>query len=68
MKGQGGAVTRAPNHSGGAEILRGRRMITGTQKIRTMSHVHSSIQHICFRNPQVRKWGCETCFLPRAQS
>jgi len=32
MKGQGGAVTRAPNHSGGAEILRGRRMIAGTQK------------------------------------
>ena len=24
-KGQGGAITRAPNHSGGAEILWGRR-------------------------------------------
>jgi len=32
MKGQGGAITRAPNHFGGAEILRGRRMIAGTPK------------------------------------
>jgi len=38
MKGQGDAITRAPNHSGGSEILRGR------QKIPTMLHVHSSIQ------------------------
>jgi len=32
MKGQGGANTRGPNHSGGADILRGRRMIAGTPK------------------------------------
>jgi len=32
MKGQGGAITRVPNHSGGAEILRGSRMIEGTPK------------------------------------
>jgi len=29
MKGQEGAITRAPNHSGGAEIVRGRQMIAG---------------------------------------
>jgi len=38
QQGQGGAITRSPNHSGGAEILRER------QKVPTMSHVHSSIQ------------------------
>ena len=32
MKGQGGAITRAPNHFGGAEILRGRQIIAGTPK------------------------------------
>jgi len=34
-EGQGGTSTHAPNHSGGAEMLRGR------QKIPTMSHVRS---------------------------
>jgi len=33
-----GAITRAPNHSGGAEILQGRQIVP------TMSHAHSSIQ------------------------
>jgi len=31
-KGKGGTLTRAPSHSGGAEILRGRRMIAGAPK------------------------------------
>ena len=37
-KGHGVRITRAANHSGGAEILR------GCQNVPTMSHVHSSIQ------------------------
>jgi len=31
-KGQGGTITRAPNHYGRAEILRGRRIIAVTPK------------------------------------
>jgi len=31
-EGQGGAITRAPIHSGGTEILRGRRLIARTPK------------------------------------
>jgi len=60
--GQGGAITRAPNHSVGAEWLR-RRL-----KIPTMSHVHSSIQYIASGRPQVRKWGRQTCIFPRGPS
>jgi len=36
-KGQGGAITRASNHSGGTDILRGRRMTAGTPK--NLNHV-----------------------------
>jgi len=50
-KGQGGAITWASNHSGGTEWLRGRH------KIPTMSHLHSSIQYICFRKTSGSKMG-----------
>ena len=43
MKGKGGSITWAPNHFGDTEIMRGR------QKIPIISHVHSSVQYICFR-------------------
>jgi len=56
-KGQGGAITRAPNHSEGAEILRGH------QKIPTMSYVHSSIQYICFRKTSGSKMGAPNLHL-----
>ena len=68
MKGQGSAFTWAPNHSGGAEILPGRRIIGGRQKIPTMSHIHSSISTFASGRPQVRKWGRQTCIFPRAPS
>jgi len=55
-RGQGGAITRAPNHSGGAKksqqchtyLLQYRTFVSG--------------------RPQVRKWGRQTYFLPRAPS
>jgi len=56
-KGKGGAITWAPNHSGGAEILRGR------QKIPTMPHVHTSIQHICFRKTSGSNTGAPNLLL-----
>jgi len=57
MKEQGGEITRAPNHSGGDEILWGR------QKIPTMSHVPSSIQYICFRKTSGSKMGAPNLLL-----
>jgi len=67
-KGQGGAIIWSPNHSGGAEILRGAEWLRGCQKIPTMSHVHSSKQYICFRKTSGSKMGRQTCILPRAPS
>ena len=60
MNGQGGAIAWAPNHTGAAEGLE------GPQKIPAMSHVHSSIQYICFRKASGSKMGRQTCILPRA--
>jgi len=68
IKGQEGAITRAPNHCWGAEILRGAEWLRGRQKMPTMSLVHSSIQYICFRKASGSKMGHQTCFLPRAPS
>jgi len=59
MKGQGGAITWALNNSGGAEILR------GSQKIPTISHVHSSIQYICFRKTSGSKMGVVIARRPK---
>jgi len=56
-EGTRGAITRAPNHSGGAEWLRGR------QKIPTMSHTHSSMQHICFQKTLGSKMGAPNLLL-----
>jgi len=61
-RGKGGAITRAPNHSAGAEWLQGR------QNVPTMSHVHSSIQYICFRKTSGSKMGAPNLLLPRAPS
>ena len=57
-----GTIPRAPNHYGGADWVRGRR------KVPTMSNVLPSIQCICFRRPQFRTWGSQTCFKPLAPS
>jgi len=46
----------------------GAESLGGTPKVPTMSQVLFSIHYICFRRPQVRTWGCQTCFLPRAPS
>jgi len=56
-KGQGSAITRAPHHSGGTEILWGR------QKIPTISHVSSAIQYICFRKTSGSKMGSPNLLL-----
>ena len=56
MKGQEGAITRAPNHSGGAK---------------KSQHCHTYIlQYSTFVSgrPQVRKQGRRTCILARAPS
>jgi len=63
-KGQGGAVTWAPNHFGGAEILRGRRMIAGTPKnpnsvTRTFFNtVHLLPQDLSFENGGAKLASC----------
>jgi len=67
-EGKRGAITPAPNHSGGAEICGGAEWLLGRQKIPTMSHVHSSIQYICFRKTSGSIWGRQTCYLTRAPS
>jgi len=56
MKGQGGAITWAPNHSGGA-------------KKPQQCHTYI-LQYSTFASgrPQVRNWGRQNCFLPRAPS
>ena len=56
MKGQGGAITRAPNHSGGAKK---------SQQCHTYILQYSTFAS---GRPQVRKWGRQTCILPRAPS
>jgi len=48
-RGKGGAIPRAPNHSGGTEILRERQMIVGAPKSPNNVTSISSIQYICFR-------------------
>jgi len=45
-----GHNSRALNHYGGAETLRGASNdLAGCRKVPTMSQIHSSIQYICFR-------------------
>jgi len=64
---KGGAIPPAPDHSVGTEILRGRRMIVGVPKSPQQCHKHF-LQYSTFSSerPQVRTWGCQTCFLPGA--
>jgi len=54
MGGKGGTITRAPNHYGDAETSQ-------------QCHKHL-LQYTTFvsERPQVRTWGRQTCFLPRA--
>jgi len=66
---QGGTFPRAPNHCGGAESLQGRRMTEGGAEKSQQCH-KCFLQHSRFASErsQVRIWGCQTCFLPRALS
>ena len=59
---QGGAITRAPNHSGALKYC-------GVAKKSQPCHTYL-LQYSTFASgrPQVRKWGRQTCFLPRAPS
>ena len=68
-RGKGGAIPRAPNHSGGTEILRGGPNDCGGAKKSQQRHKHF-LQYSTFASerPQVRTWGRQTCFLPRAPS
>jgi len=70
MRGQKDTITRAPNHSGGAEIgyCGCTKWLRGHQKIPTMTHVPSSIQYICFQKTSGSKMGSSTCILLRAPS
>jgi len=56
-RGQRGVTTRARNHYGGSEWLR------GTPK-RSKNVTSSSIQYICFRKTSIGTWRRQTCFLP----
>jgi len=56
MKGQGGAITWAPNHCGGAKK---------SQQCHTYLLQYSTFAS---RRPQVRKWGRQSCILHRASS
>jgi len=60
---KGGAIPRAPNHSGGGEILRGRRMIVEAQKAPTVPQALSSIQYICFRKTSGSNMGAPNLLL-----
>jgi len=55
--GKGVTISRAPNHYGGAERLRGRR------KVPTISQVLSSTQCICFRMTSGSKMGAPNLLL-----
>jgi len=60
--GQGGTIPRAPNHYGNAEWLWGAP--------KSHNNVTSTFFNSTFASerPQVRTWGCQTCFLPWAPS
>ena len=61
-EGRGGTIPRASNHYGGVEALWGRQKSQECHKY--------FIQYSTFASgrPQVRTWGCQVCFLPRALS
>jgi len=63
MKGQGGAITRAPNHSGALKYCGDAEWLCGRQKIPTMSHVHSSLQYLCLRKTSGSKMGAPNLHL-----
>jgi len=54
--GKGDTITRAPNHYGGAEKY---------QKCHKQFFHYSKFTS---KRAQVRTWGCQTCFFPRALS
>jgi len=61
--GKGVTIPRVPNHAGG------RQMTAGDAEKSQQSHKYF-LQYSTFATgrPQVRKWGRQTCFLPRAPS
>jgi len=61
-RGQGDAIPWAPNHYGGENYCGKRR------KVPTMSQVLFQCSIFASERPQVRTWGRQTCFLPRAPS
>ena len=68
-KGQGGAITRARNHSGGTEILKGHQMIAGAPKNpNNVTRTFFNAIHLLPEDLRFENGGCQTCFLPRAQS
>ena len=49
------------------ESRRGAKWLRGTKKVPTMSQI-LPMQYTASEQPQVRTWGRQTCFLPRAPS
>jgi len=55
-------------NSPGAVPLWGAKSLRVRRKVPTLSQLLSSVQYICSQKSQVRAWGRQTCFLPRAPS
>jgi len=54
---EGGAMPRAPNHYGGAKSLRRAPKSFNNVATTFLNNTRPS------ERPQVRTWGCQTCFL-----
>ena len=58
-----GSISRGATRGQGGRNYPGAKSLWGRQKVPTMSHVHSSIQYVCFRKTPGSKMGAPNLFF-----